>query len=133
MKLESIYKTTKTGLKVEFRSAREDEAQLMIDYLRRVCGETKFLLSAAEDVKFKEEGERAFLKSYEENPGSLMLNAYIDGELVGNGSFEVVAHRPRLAHRAEVGIALFQDYCSQGIGELLMEIMIEKAREFGYE
>ena len=133
MKLDSIYKTTKTGLTVEFRSAKEDDAEALIDYLKKTCGETRFLLSEPEEVTFTVDGEKAFLKSYEESGNSVMINAYVDGKLAGNASFAPVGDRMRVKHRADMGIALFQEYCHQGIGELLMEIIIEKARECGYE
>lgn len=133
MKLDSIYRETKTGLTVEFRSAVPDEAQLEIDYLIRCCGETRFLLSEPEDVNFTLEGEREYLKNYEDSSDSLMLNAYVDGVFVGNASFAPVSRAKRFTHRASMGIALFLDYCNQGIGEPMIKLLLDKARECGYE
>lgn len=133
MKLESRFETTKTGLRVEFRSASESEAELEIAYLKRVCGETRFLLSEPEDVAYTVEGEREYLRRYAENPKGLMLNAYVGGVFVGNGSFEAVSDAKRFAHRATMGVALYREACGQGIGELLVGILIEKAAECGFE
>ena len=130
---EKTVKITRTGLEVEFRSARPDEAEAEIAYLKRACGETRFLLSEPEDVAYTAEGEKQFLAEYESSPRSLMLNAYVDGVLVGNGSFAPVSGANRLKHRCSVGIALFLEYCNRGIGELLMGILIERAREAGFE
>lgn len=133
MKFETEYRITKTGLRVGFRSACADDAQLEIDYLKRVCGETPFLLSEAEDVAYTLEDETEYLTGCENSAGSLMLNAYVDGDLVGNGSFTPVGSAKRLAHRASLGIAIFKEYCDQGIGEILIGFLLEKARECGYE
>ncbi len=133
MKLDSIYKKTKTGLAVEFRSASPADAQIMIDYLKKVCGETRFLLSEAEDVNYTLDGEKTYLENYENSERGLMLNAYVDGKLAGNASFDAVNPAKRLSHRASMGIAVFSEYWGQGIGEELIEILIEKAGQCGYE
>lgn len=133
MKLDTIRKTTKTGLPVEFRSASEADAQAEIEHIHRICGETRFLMREAEEVSFTEEGEKAFLKQCAESPNALMLNAYVDGRLIGNGSFEAVADAGRMRHRASVGIALIREFCDQGIGRLLMEILLEQAKACGFE
>ena len=133
MKLESVFKTSKTGLEVEFRSASQDEARLEVDYLKQLCGESPFLLSEPEEVKYTEEGERDFIKQYEDAPNMLMLNAYVNGTFAGNASFAPVSGAGRMAHRASLGIGLLAAYCGGGIGELMMNILLEKAAECGYE
>lgn len=133
MKYSTEYRVTKTGLRVGFRSAEPDEAGIMIDYLKRVCGETPFLLSLPEEVNYTEEGERDFLESYEKSPDSLMLNAYVDGELAGNASFSPVSRVRRMRHRATMGIAIFKEYSGQGIGYEMISILIEEAKNCGYE
>ncbi len=133
MEFKEITQTTKTGLAVTFRSAEPEEAQIEIDYLKRVCGETPFLLSDADEVNYTEEGEAAYLQNIKGDPRGLMLNAYVGGEMIGNGSFSAVSGARRLRHRCSVGIALFKDFCNQGIGELLLSHLIDCAREAGYE
>lgn len=133
MKLESIYRKTKSGLTVEFRSASPDEAQMEIDYLKRVCGETPFLLTEAEDVSYTVEDEQEYIKRYEASDRALLLNAYVDGSFIGNGSFEAVNDAKRQCHRAVMGIAVFLDYCNLGVGEQLIAVLLEQARGCGYE
>lgn len=133
MKLESVYKTTDKGIRVEFRSADADEAELMIDYLRKVAGETRFLLSEPEEIRYTVEGEREFLQKYAASENSLMVCAYVDGIYAGNGSFSPFGEAERYSHRATLGIALLQDYRNLGIGKALMRILIDKACECGFE
>ncbi len=133
LKFERIRKITKTGLEVEFKSADVSEAEIEIEYLKRCCGETRFLLSEPEDVEYTVEMEKIFLTDHEQSDNSLMLNAYVDGVLIGNGSFTPVGPAKRLAHRCSAGIAIFQEYCGKGVGELLFHILIEQARKAGFE
>jgi len=133
MKLESIYRTTKTGLTVEFRSAAADEALLEIDYLKLVCAESPFLLSESEEVRYTPEEERSYLLDMEASDHALMLNAYMNSTFIGNGSFNAVSGSSRMSHRASIGIALFKEYCNCGIGEQLISVLIEEARKCGYE
>lgn len=133
MKYGPVVKHTKTGLEVTFKSAVPDDACLIIDYLKQVCGESPFLLSGPEEVNYTEEGERAFLKAYEDAPGTLMLNAYVDGKLAGNASFDAVSKASRMRHRASLGVAVFEAYSGMGIGEMLLLILLEEAVRCGYE
>ena len=38
----------------------------------------------------------------------------------------------RYTHRCEIAIALYQDFCGHGIGEKLMELLLEQARAAGF-
>ena len=53
------------GRKVLLRSAKEnkEEAKMLVDYLKTVCGETNFLLVNSDEVKYTEEGELDFIKN----------------------------------------------------------------------
>lgn len=105
----------------------------MLEYLGRVCGESRFLLREPDELAFTVESEGEFLENYERSVDSLMLVALSDGRLIGNASFSPVSTARRMKHRATVGIAVFEEYCGRGIGEELMSVLIEKAREAGYE
>ena len=133
MKQEIIKKKTKTGIEVSFKNAEAAEAEDEINYLKQCCGETRFLLSEPEDVAYTVEGEEKFLEEYANSDNSLMLNAYINGRLIGNCSFAPISNANRLKHRCSMGIALIKKYCGQGIGELMLEILIGRAKEAGFE
>ncbi len=118
---------------VEFKSADPSEAELEIAYLKQCCGETRYLLSEPEDITYTVESEKRILSDYEMSENALMLNAYVNGTLIGNGSFAPVRDTKRMSHRCSMGIALFQKYCGQGIGELLLGILMEQAKKAGFE
>jgi len=121
-----------SGRRVLLRSARTDEADMLIAYLKTVTGETPFLLSEPDEVNFTTEGESAFIKAQNEAPHAMFMLAFVDGELAGTCSFSRRPGSRRVRHRAEIGIALFQRFTGFGLGRLMMERLLEKIREAGF-
>ena len=74
-----IYKTRSITLKdgrgAILRAPRESDAEEMLEYLRIASGETDFLASYPEELKFTAEGERAYLKNNLDSPNTMMLGA----------------------------------------------------------
>lgn len=72
-----IYKTRgivlKDGRSAILRAPRESDAEEMLEYLRTASGETEFLASYPEELKFTAEGERAYLKNNLDSPNTMML------------------------------------------------------------
>ncbi len=123
------------GREIILRSAMEteEEAQMLIDYLKTVCGETEFLLCYSDEVLYTAEGEISFIQDMNESNKKMLMLAFVDGEYAGNCSFTPAGAKRRVAHRAEFGIALFLKYTGFGLGRLMMERMIEKAKNMEYE
>ena len=123
------------GKKIELRSAREneEEAIMLVDYLKIVCGETRFLLVNSDEVKYTTESELEFIKNMNRSEDKMLILAFVDGVYAGNCSFNRVGTSRRMKHRADIGIALFQKYTGFGLGRLMMERMIAKIKELGYE
>ena len=120
---------------IVLRSAKEneEEAQMLVDYLKTVCGETNFLLINSDEVKYTAEGEIDFIKDMNESDGKMLVLAFVDGEYAGNCSFNRIGTSRRSAHRADIGIALFQKYTGFGLGRLMLEQLLKKIKEAGYE
>ena len=73
---------------VVLRSARLDEAQMLIDYLKTVTGETRFLMCEPNEIEYTRSQEEQFIKSHNESKDALLILAFVDGEYAGNCSFE---------------------------------------------
>ena len=122
------------GHKLVLRSAVKEDAQMMLPYLKRVCGETRFLLREADECKdITLEQEEAFIISHENNAHACLILAELDGEYVGNASFDTAGVSRRNAHRADIGIALYQDYTGMGIGKKLFALVLETIDKSGFE
>ena len=118
---------------IVLRSAHEDEADMLIDYLKTVCGETDFLLVYPDEVKYTTEDETKFIKHHNESEDSMVMLAFVDGVYAGNCSFTTIGNSRRSKHRADIGIALFQKYTGFGLGRLMLERLISKIKDCGFE
>ena len=127
-----IKRGTNQPLQLQLRTASEEDAKLLIDYLKRVCAESRYLLKEPEEVTMTLEQETAFIQNTNASGNKLLLLGFLDGNYVGNCSItgmDTVRH----LHRASVGIALFQKYTGMGIGRAMLEKLIAVAKETGFE
>lgn len=121
------------GKEIILRNARQDEAQMLLDYLKTVTGETRFLMYGPEEVRYTIEQEENFIREHNDSENKLLLLAFVDGEYAGNCSFQGRSGSRREAHRVGIGIALFQKYTGQGLGRLMLRKLLEEAGKKGYE
>ena len=123
----------KRGQIVILRNAEESDAEDLIQYLRVVSAETPFLVREPEEITLTVEQEREFLRGKKESERELMLIAIANGKHIGNCSVMQLGTSRRYAHRCQIGIALYQEFCSRGIGRKMIEVALERAKEAGYE
>ena len=115
------------------RSATPADADTLIDYLKTVTGETRFLMTYPDEVRYTTDEEVKFINSHNESEKCLLILAFVDGEYAGNCSFEGRASSRRVRHRADIGIALFQKYTGFGLGRLLLEVLLKNMKVQGFE
>ena len=121
------------GRKITLRSARTDESQMLIDYLKTVTGETKFLMSEPDEINYTKKDEEQFINEHNESKDSLLMLAFVDGEYAGSCSFESKSESRRTKHRAGIGIALFQKYTGFGLGKLMLKRLLTEMKNLGFE
>lgn len=114
------------------KSLEPADAQRMLDYLKRTAAETHFMLRLPEEVTMTVEEESSYLESSLKDPGAMMINALVEGELAGNVGINPQGLRRKIRHRAGVGIALVKEYWGMGLGRLLMEEAVRAASAMGY-
>ena len=121
------------GHEVILRSARPEEAAMLLDYLKTVTGETRFLMCEPDEVNYSLEWEEQFVSEHNDSDGDMLILAFLDGEYAGNCSFERMGGSRRRAHRAGIGIALFQRFTGLGLGRLMLNVLIGEMRACGFE
>jgi len=120
------------GHELVLRNATEEDAEMLIEYLKTTNGETRFLIKEPEEITLTIEQEKAFIKHQNEAEGNIMLLGFLDGQFVGNCALNEFG-RFRFRHRVSLGIALYQKFTGMGIGKVMLEIAIGLAKEMGYE
>lgn len=133
MRIQNQTITLKDGRPCILRNPHPEDAADLIEYMKVTAGETRFILRYPEEVTMTVQQEEAFLQNALEDSRSLMVMAEVDGEVAGNASISGVGMRQKLLHRCSVAITLYQKFWNQGIGTALMNLLLEKAGEMGYE
>ena len=121
------------GKELVLRAPREEDAQMLRQYIKKACGETRFLMAEGDEMDLSLEEELEFINSHRDSDGGMVILGFLDGEHVGNCSFEKVSGSRRYAHRASAGIALLQKYTGQGIGKIMFKTMLEEVEKLGFE
>ena len=134
MKIESQYLKTNKGLEIEIRSIKEDEAEEVIEVIKKITSQTgDFLLRDLEEVTFTVESEKEWIKNHLTEEKAYVLGVYVDGHYIGNSELRQMAKLNKMKHRAEIGIAFLDEYTNKGIGTTILNYQIEQAKRLGYE
>ena len=123
----------KTGYEVILRNAEINDAEDLIKYLKITTSETPYLIREPDEVTLSLEQEQHFIQRVMDSDRELMLVAIIDGKHIGNCSLMGIGGYRRYQHRCSVAIALYQEYCGRGIGKIMLQTVLEIAKEIGYE
>ncbi|RDU23229.1 GNAT family N-acetyltransferase [Anaerosacchariphilus polymeriproducens] len=133
MKFKSISIIDKLGRNVILRNAEVSDADDLIKYLKITTSETPFLTRESDEVVLTHEQEEHFIKRSINAERELILVATIDGKHIGNCSLMGIGSYKRYAHRGDISIALYKEFCGIGIGKKMMLKVLELAKEIGYE
>lgn len=127
-KIESLTKTTKSGLKITLRTPLPGEGKELLETMTEVMRESDHLLTTPEEFKYTVEQEENLIRDHLEHPDKLIIIPEIEGKIAGMLNFSA-GHRRRIAHQGEFGVSLRARYRGQGVGRLLMEELLKWARE----
>ena len=120
------------GHKLVLRNAEEDEAEMLLKYLKQVYAETPFLIQEPDEITFTIDDEKKYIKENNDSDSDLLLIGMLDGKHVGNCSLMGNLAR-RLKHRTSLGIVLYLEYTGLGIGRIMIEEVCKIAKESGIE
>lgn len=107
------------------------DAEQMLRYIKRACGETDFLLRYPEEWEgITVESEEKWVSNLRFSPDTMAIACYVDGEVAGNCEINFKGGM-KTSHRASVHIALLRDYWNLGIGSAMFTelIVIAKRRQ----
>lgn len=123
----------KDGLELLVRPPRLGDEQGLIDYMKTVDGETRFLAREPGEFSFTVEQEAAFIESALSNENAYFVLGEVAGDIMATCSVALVSTVRRSCHRAAMGIAIKKDYWHKGAGKVLMQGAIDWCRDKGVE
>ncbi len=112
------------------RRVEEGDAKKLIEYLNLVGGESDFLLFGRDEFEFSVDQERDFIKNFNNQKNSIMLIGEIDGEIVSTSQVNA-PDKPRICHNGDLAISVRKDFWELGIGKIVMNELIEFAKNTG--
>ena len=133
MKFEARTIVLKDGRSCVLRTTHPDDAEQMIEYMKRTASETPYLLRYPDEVSFTLEQERELLTNLLDSPDQVMMAAIVDGQIAGNCSLSGMGMKRKIRHRCSMAIALYQEYWNLGIGSSMIAYLTEIAIRLGYE
>ncbi len=106
-----------------------DDAEKMLNYIKKSCAETDFLTKYPEEWNnISTEGEEKWIKGRRDLRNTLSIACFIDENIVGNceiNFFDGI----KTSHRATVAIAVLKEYWNLGIGSAMFKELIAVAEK----
>ena len=130
-----IFHTTiplKNGKSCTLRCAEPGDAEAFVHYSLQLRGETDFLCAGPEEAEHDPKKEALRLEAAKSSPTDVTLCAFVDGELVGSASVNLLRNRRKMLHRAGFGIGVLAAYQGLGIGNALTQQCILCAKQAGF-
>lgn len=118
--------STQNGRDITLREGIPEDAQMMLDYLNYIGGESDFLTFGAGEFGRTLEFEQDYLQTQRTSKTGLMIVAHDveRGEIVGCMSFSTGA-RDRMQHSGDLGVSVAKACWGEGVGRALMEMLID--------
>ena len=123
---DKIFKL-KNGATLCIRNPKASDAAALIEYLKRMFGETQFTLSEPDEFTMTVEEEVALTDKRNNSECDLALVAEIDGKIVSFLNFDEERKR-RISHTGYFGISVLKDYWGLGIATHMMDVLLAHAR-----
>lgn len=111
------------------RTPELEDAEGLIDQMKIVDRETKFLAREPDEFNFTVEQERDFIRNCRHNEKICFLVGVLDGKIVSNCSVGLVMNNKRYLHRATMGIVVKKECWHMGIGKIMMQACIQWCKE----
>lgn len=110
------------------RQAEPNDARALIGLTKHVGKETNYLTFGPEGIDLTVAQEMDLIQTFAVSEKNLMLVVEVDDQIIGMGNLATFGSQKQ-AHVAEIGLSLIQEYWGYGIGKLLMEDLLDFARE----
>ena len=132
MILEEKKITLKDGRTAVLKSPCVEDAEKMLEYIKKASGETDFLTRYPEEWEIDVEQEKKWIESLRSSNDNMGIACYVDGDLAGHCDIRYKTNM-KDGHRAVLGIALLKEYWNLGIGSAMFSELIAEAEKYDIE
>jgi len=126
LKLKKIIYNIKSGEQVSIRSAKVEDAQSILDLKRNYLENTTTLPLTLDEYPDDFDKESLLIEAYEKSNNSIFLVAECKNEFIGNIDL-TGSKRSKMNHTAMIGMGIKESWRNQGLGQVLMECVIDWA------
>lgn len=116
----------KNGQTLMLRRVEEEDAEIIINYLNIVGGESDNLLFGENEFNKSIEEEKQFINNLDKS-NNLMIIGMIDNNIVSIANIGK-SFRKRISHNGEIAISVKKEYWGIGVGYAVMNELIEFAK-----
>ncbi len=113
-------------------SAEPQDAEAFVHYFLQLHRETDYLCAGPEEAEHDPQKVALRLEAAKSSQTDVTLCTFVDGELVGSASVNLLRNRRKMLHRAGFGIGVLAAYQGLGIGDALTEQCILCAKQAGF-
>lgn len=112
--------------KIIIREATFEDASETIEFMNWVTGEVKFHTYGANDFNIKHGHERKMISAFKGRSNCKFIVAELNGKIIGIATLSG-GIKDRISHRGTIGITVSKRYWRLGIGNKMMELLIDFA------
>lgn len=113
---------------MEIRHAEINDAEMILNYLNIVGGQTDNLLFGAEGLEITVSEEETIIAAIQQSLKSCMLIAVDEDKVIGIGNI-LENRRKRISHHVRLAISVDKSYWGKGVSQSLMNGLISFAKE----
>ncbi|MHA2504597.1 MAG: N-acetyltransferase family protein [Candidatus Kariarchaeaceae archaeon] len=118
------------GQLLTIREAEVPDAQTVLDFIVYIARESDNVTFGPGEFSMTVEEEERYFERIQSLPRNIIILGFIDDEQVAMADI-TSRPRPRLKHLGELGISVRKDFWRMGIGQEMMQYLIEWARDVG--
>ena len=117
-------------MEIEIREIEVEDYKELLDFMKKVKGETNFLLGYPDEIKLSYEDEKEHIKKVKTSETSNYFVVMKNNKMIGCIGFNGNTAR-KMKHYGTIGISVLKEYWGRGVATALLEKLISWSKEKG--
>ena len=117
-------------MEIKIREIEVEDYKELLDFMKKVKGETNFLRGYPNEIKLSYEDEKEHIKKVKTSETSNYFVVMKNNKMIGCIGFNGNTAR-KMKHYGTIGISVLKEYWGRGIATALLEKLISWAKEKG--